>query len=239
MTKAARKAPAAAPASPEPVGKFNASLAALLVPIDSVHEDPENARAHSDRNLLAIMESLQAFGQVKPIVVREDGRIIAGNGTWTVAKALGWTHIAAVKFDGDIRQARAYGIADNRTGELAEWNVAVLQEQMGVLQEEWGAAGVEWQPTIAGFTWEELENVGKDPGADAEMARQQAAQAAEMAAAALGHLPDGKSDETRDKELAALAKISFAVIVECANETDQRAMIEEFMGRGLKCRALV
>jgi ParB-like chromosome segregation protein Spo0J len=63
------------------------------VPIDSVRLDDQNARKHPDRNVKAITDSLVRFGQQKPIVAMEDGTVIAGNGTYAAAKALGWTEI--------------------------------------------------------------------------------------------------------------------------------------------------
>ena len=72
--------------------------------------------------------SLGAYGQVKPIVADAQGRIIAGNGTFTAAQALGWSHLAVVRFTGTPAQATAYGIADNRTAELSTWDEDVLAE---------------------------------------------------------------------------------------------------------------
>lgn len=46
----------------------------LAVPVDSLSEDPSNARVHSTRNIDVIMGSLRKFGQVKPIVTDETRR---------------------------------------------------------------------------------------------------------------------------------------------------------------------
>ena len=92
------------------------------VPIDSVSLDPANVRRHGERNLATIKASLSRFGQQKPIVVDGDGIVRAGNGTWTAAKALGWKEITVVRTTLKGAEATAYAIADNRTGELAEWD---------------------------------------------------------------------------------------------------------------------
>ena len=39
--------------------------------LETLKEDPQNARVHPDRNMKAIMESLKTFGQVEPLVVRQ------------------------------------------------------------------------------------------------------------------------------------------------------------------------
>jgi ParB-like chromosome segregation protein Spo0J len=106
------------------------------VPIESISPDPANARSHSERNLEAIRDSLRAFGQQKPIVVDARGIVIAGNGTLEAAKRLGWTEIAIVRTELDPGQATAFGIADNRTGELAEWNDEVLRSLLDTLDDE-------------------------------------------------------------------------------------------------------
>lgn len=113
--------------------------------------DPANVRAHDGKNLDAIKASLQRFGQQKPIVVNEKGIVIAGNGTLTAARALGWEAINIVRTELAGSEAVAYAIADNRTAELAEWDDEALAKQLSALQIE-DEALVE----AAGFTDAEL-----------------------------------------------------------------------------------
>ena len=84
--------------------------------------DPSNVRKHSRRNLDAIKASLRKFGQQKPIVVDAKGIVLAGNGTLTAAKELGWTEIQITRTELAGVEATAFAIADNRTAELAEWD---------------------------------------------------------------------------------------------------------------------
>ena len=135
------------------------SLEALVVPIDSLAPDPSNARRHSERNIDTIRGSLARFGQTKPIVLAENGQsIIAGNGTWYAAKALGWTHIAAATSSLKEAEAVAYGIADNRTAELAEWDEDTLAELLDALPED--------LQEVAGYDPEELAELLKIPTGD-------------------------------------------------------------------------
>lgn len=102
-------------------------LLPLAVPIDSVHEDPANARIHPERNLEAIEASLVRFGQRIPIVVQRDGMVVrAGNARLRVARELGWKRIAAVVVEEPSIEAVAFAIADNRTAELAGWDDEAL-----------------------------------------------------------------------------------------------------------------
>jgi site-specific DNA-methyltransferase (adenine-specific) len=104
--------------------------------IDDLDLDPRNARKHDEKNLKAIVDSLELFGQRKPIVVW--GRtVVAGNGTMVAARSLGWSEIsiARVPDDWSSDQVKAYALADNRSAELAEWDEQVLASQLLELQE--------------------------------------------------------------------------------------------------------
>lgn len=112
-------------------------LQALAVPIDTIELLETNPRRG---DVKAVAKSYEKFGQRKPIVVRrtgeEDGQpvgiVIAGNHQLQAARALGWTHIAAVFVDDDSATASAYALADNRVSDLGEYDAdelaAVLEE---------------------------------------------------------------------------------------------------------------
>jgi len=129
-------------------------LAPLAVDIDSVREDPQNARKHSSRNLAAIKKSLRTYGQRKPIVVNsETGIIEAGNGLWRAAKALGWTRVAAAMVKDDPATAKGYALMDNQSALLADWDMPVLSELLKELD-----AGV-FDMELTGFSEREIENL--------------------------------------------------------------------------------
>jgi ParB-like chromosome segregation protein Spo0J len=97
------------------------------VPIDSVFEDPGNARKHGERNLETISNSLRSFGQVESLVVQKStGKVIGGNGRLRVMKELGWDEVDIAEVDIGEAQSVSLGIALNRTAELAEWNDDIL-----------------------------------------------------------------------------------------------------------------
>lgn len=105
------------------------ALVVRLASVDDLRLDPNNARGHSDRNYNEIAASLRRYGQVKPIVVRSDAVVLAGNATLVAARdILGWSHVNVVDWPEhlDDTEATAYGVADNRTAELAHWNDDVL-----------------------------------------------------------------------------------------------------------------
>lgn len=102
--------------------------------IDYLTLDSHNARKHDDKNLKAIADSLNQFGQRKPIVVWRN-TVVAGNGTLIAARSLGWKEIsvALIPDDWDELKVKAFALADNRTAELATWNQEVLQSQLAEL----------------------------------------------------------------------------------------------------------
>ena len=127
------------------------ALKSLEVDINSIKVDPRNARQHPEQNITAIKLSLTTYGQRKPIVVNKRSMTIeAGNGLYAAAKALRWPTIAAVFVDDDGETAKAFGIMDNRSAELAEWNIPTLQDLMSELD------GVGFDIEATGFTDAEL-----------------------------------------------------------------------------------
>jgi hypothetical protein len=110
------------------------------VELDKLKLDPANANTHPEKNLRAIMDSLSAFGQRQVVLARKGtGVVIAGNGRLMAARALGWSHIAAVYVDDDDITAVRYAIADNRTSELSEWDKDVLGMLLQTINDDFGS----------------------------------------------------------------------------------------------------
>lgn len=101
------------------------------VPLSELETWPGNYREH---DIGAICESLTRFGQQKPIVVQASSmKVVAGNGTFLGAQALGWEEIAAHVTDLSDEEAEAFLLADNRTQERGRGNddaLAVLLERV-------------------------------------------------------------------------------------------------------------
>lgn len=96
---------------------FHADLEPLMVPIDSVHQHPEN---YNCGDVEALAESIHHNGMYRPIYVQEStGYIIAGNHTWTACKELHSDKVPVVMLDVDHEQALKIMLADNRIASLA------------------------------------------------------------------------------------------------------------------------
>ena len=122
--------------------------------VEDLRHDELNVRTHDARNIGAIVDSLKG-GVEKPIVITRDGTIIAGNGTLEAAKKLGLTELPCVVTDRTGDALKAFAIADNRTAELAEWDLAELQVQLEKFRDD------EFLLNAAGFTEAELDKLGK------------------------------------------------------------------------------
>jgi hypothetical protein len=126
--QASRKRPFAQLSSGERIGR---ELLPSVVRIETLKPSSENVRTHSDKNLQSIKRSLTKFGQQHAVVYSSlTGEVLVGNGRLAAMQALGWTVCAAMAFDGTPDEARAYAIADNRTGELADWDWRGLAAQL-------------------------------------------------------------------------------------------------------------
>ena len=106
--------------------------------IDSLKSDHKNARKRTDRSAALIKESIDRYGAARSIVIDEENRILAGNGTVEGAKAAGIKNVRIIETDGDeIIAVRRSGLsenekvglalADNRTSDLSEWDQEMLR----------------------------------------------------------------------------------------------------------------
>lgn len=84
-------------------------------------------------------------------MVTEDDLVTAGNGTLAAALELGWDEVEVTRVPfRNPDEARAFALADNRTGELAQWNVPVLLQALESLALEG------WRLEEIGFAPENL-----------------------------------------------------------------------------------
>lgn len=101
-----------------------------------------------------VAESIQAFGFGAPLLARrENGEIIAGHTRIKAAKKLGITELPVRYLDLDEDKAHALAVADNKLGEIAAWDDALLASVLADIQK----AGL---PTdVTGFADHELRRL--------------------------------------------------------------------------------
>ncbi len=126
-------------------------------PLADIKPYDKNPRVN-DAAVDAVAESIRRFGFRQPIVVDEAGVIVCGHTRWKAAQKLGLEQVPVhIARDLTAEQIRAYRIADNKTAELAEWNLELLPLEMAELQ----GAGIDW--SLLGFDQDELAKL-LDPG---------------------------------------------------------------------------
>lgn len=96
----------------------------------------ENNPRVNDGAVDAVAASIREFGFQQPIVVDAGGVIIAGHTRYKAALRLGLTEVPVVVADTlTPDQVKAYRLADNKTGELATWDFAALDEELAGITE--------------------------------------------------------------------------------------------------------
>lgn len=113
-----------------------------------------NARTHSDKQIAQIAASIRKFGFTNPVLIDEDGSIVAGHGRVAAAKQLGIAEVPTIVL-GHLTPAerRAYVIADNRLAELAGWDREILKIEFQALAE----LDLDFDLEITGFETAELD----------------------------------------------------------------------------------
>jgi DNA modification methylase len=93
-----------------------------------------NARKN-DNAVDAVASSIKNYGFKQPIVIDGQGEVVAGHTRLKAAKKLGLKEVPVIIAD-DLTpaQVKAYRIADNRVGELAEWDMELLQLEMADIE---------------------------------------------------------------------------------------------------------
>lgn len=110
----------------------------------------ENNPRKNDEAVEYVANSIREFGFKVPIVVDKDNVIVAGHTRLKAAQLLGLEEVPVVVAD-DLtpEQVKAFRLADNKTGELAEWDFDALKDELAQLEEE--LDGLDFDMSAFGF----------------------------------------------------------------------------------------
>lgn len=91
----------------------------------------ENNPRNNDGAVRAVAKSIKEFGFKVPIIIDSDGVIVAGHTRRKAAEYLGLETVPCIVAD-DLspEQVKAFRLADNKTGELADWDFDKLEEEL-------------------------------------------------------------------------------------------------------------
>tara|TARA_R110001606_G_scaffold398006_1_gene576016 strand:- start:1932 stop:2708 length:777 start_codon:yes stop_codon:yes gene_type:complete len=117
-----------------------------------------NSRTHSEKQVQQVAASIKEFGFTNPILIDEQGGIIAGHGRLQAAQLLNLNEVPTITLEGlTDAQKKAYVIADNKLALNAGWDETLLQVELDSLSESG------FDISLLGFDKEEmLEILGEN-----------------------------------------------------------------------------
>jgi len=124
------------------------------VSIEALIPYARNSRTHSDAQVAQIAASIKEFGFTNPVLIDEDGGIIAGHGRTMAARKLGLDEVPCLRLAHLTEaQKKAYIIADNKLALNAGWDDEMLKVELSELKD------LDFDLSLIGFDADELANL--------------------------------------------------------------------------------
>lgn len=113
-----------------------------------------NARTHSDEQVAQICASIREYGWTNPVLIDENGMIIAGHGRVMAAQRMKMEQVPCIVLSGLTEaQKKAYVIADNKMALNAGWDDEKLKLELENLKE------LDFDLELTGFDSDELDQL--------------------------------------------------------------------------------
>ncbi|MFO1239021.1 MAG: DNA methyltransferase [Sphingomonadaceae bacterium] len=127
--------------------------------IGSLRPYPGNARTHSRKQVKQIAASIERFGFTNPVLVSDDGEIIAGHGRVEAARLLGHKTVPTLVLSHlSAEERRAYVLADNKLALNAGWDREILAIELQALID------LDFDVELTGFSLSEIDLVLDEAG---------------------------------------------------------------------------
>jgi len=124
------------------------------ISIDELIPYARNTRTHSDEQVAQIAASIKEFGFNNPVLIDQEGGIIAGHGRVLASRKLKLKDVPCIRLsDLSEAQKKAYIIADNKLALNAGWDDELLALEIQELQE------LEFDIDLLGFDADELDKI--------------------------------------------------------------------------------
>mgnify|MGYP003632247060 CR=1 FL=1 len=95
-----------------------------------------NSRTHSEQQIQQVAASIKEFGFTNPLLIDEDGGIIAGHGRLQAAQLLKLDEVPTITLEGLTEaEKKAYVIADNKLALNAGWDDELLKVEIQTLSD--------------------------------------------------------------------------------------------------------
>jgi DNA modification methylase len=116
----------------------------------------DNNPRHNEEAIEAVANSIKEFGFKVPIVISSDNVIIAGHTRLKASVLLGLEEVPCIIADDlNDEQIKAFRLADNKTAELATWDLSKLEEELSHIDMD-----------MLQFGFEEMEELLPDNASD-------------------------------------------------------------------------
>jgi len=118
-----------------------------------------NSRTHSEEQINQVASSIKEFGFTSPILIDEQGGVIAGHGRIMAANKLGIDKVPCIELKGLTEaQKKAYVIADNQLALNSGWDLDMLKLEVDSLKE------LDFDINLLGFDDDFLTDMFDDEG---------------------------------------------------------------------------
>lgn len=175
----------------------------------------ENNPRNNDGAVQAVADSIKEFGFKVPIVIDRDNVIVAGHTRLKAARLLGLETVPCIVAD-DLtpEQVKAYRLADNKTGELAEWDFSALEKELSEL----GEMELDFDMSDFGFDEFTSELAANEENED-------------------GDVQDGNGEDINTESNYKYQE-QYGVIVICESEQEQEQVYNDLLERGYNCKVV-
>ena len=135
-----------------------ADIKITYVELNSLKAYQNNPKDHPQKQVHQIADSIKKFGFNNPILIDENGEIIAGHGRYLAAQQLQMETVPVIRLTHlDETQKRVYRLADNKISENGGWNKELLALEISDLEKIYVD-----DITITGFEQIEINNLITD-----------------------------------------------------------------------------
>jgi len=102
-----------------------------FININELKPYENNARLHPQEQIDKIVNSINEFGFITPVIIDENNTILVGHGRTVAAKRAGLTQVPYRRITNlTDEQKRAYILADNKLSDIAEWDEELLKIEL-------------------------------------------------------------------------------------------------------------
>lgn len=182
--------------------------------LGDLRADPQNVRKHNARNLAAVSTSLSEVGFVRSIAAANDGTIIAGNLTAEALADLDMDDVIVIESDG--RRPIVHVRTDIEPGSDMARKAGFYDNRSSDLSDG-------YHPDMLAALISQV---------DIAPTLLTAEEAAQLIAAGGSDDDDDEGDNQKEPDS------QWMIVIDCANESEQTALLQRFIDEGLECRAL-